>query len=70
LTILKPDEIRDMSQEEIKLKLQELRGELARERALVSSGGSLDNPGKIKELRRTIARVLTILKETQKRGVK
>jgi len=67
VAILRADELRDMNLDELKAKLRELRAELARERAVVSSGGSLENPGRIKELKRTIARILTIVKETQKK---
>jgi len=68
VAILKSDEIRDMNLDEMKAKLWELRSELARERTVIASGGSLENPGKVRELRRTIARLLTIIKETQKKG--
>lgn len=64
MAILKANEIRDMSVEEMRAELAELRSELAREKA-VSAVGSVENPGRIKELRRTIARILTIMKETQ-----
>ena len=63
MAILRPSEIRDMNVEEMRSKLRELRTELARARATVAAGGSLDNPARIRELRRTIARVLTIMKE-------
>lgn len=68
MAILKPNEIRDMSIEEMEARLAELRTELARERAVAAAGGSLENPGRVKELRRTIARLLTIMKEFQKEG--
>jgi large subunit ribosomal protein L29 len=68
VAILRSDEIRDMNIDEMKAKLMELRSELARERAVVASGGSLENPGRVRELRRSIARLLTIIKETQKKG--
>jgi large subunit ribosomal protein L29 len=68
MAILRPNEIRGMSVDEMKAKLRELRAELARERAIAAAGGSLENPARIRELRRTIARVLTILKETQAKG--
>lgn len=68
MAILRPSEIRDMSIEEMKAKLRELRAELARERAAAAAGGSLENPGRIRELRRTIARILTIMKEVQTKG--
>ena len=63
MAILRPSEIRDMNVEEMRSKLREIRTELARARATVAAGGSLDNPARIRELRRTIARVLTIMKE-------
>ena len=63
MAILRPSEIRDMNVEEMRAKLRELRTELARARATVAAGGSLENPARIRELRRTIARVITIMKE-------
>lgn len=66
MAILKPNEIRDMSIDEMKSRLAELRTELAREKAVAAAGGSLENPGRVQELRRTIARVLTIMREEQK----
>ncbi len=68
VAILRPDEIRDMSIEEMRAKLRELRAELARERSVAAAGGSLENPARIRELRHTIARILTIIKEVQKKG--
>ncbi len=66
--ILRPSEIRDMNVEEMRAKLRELQVELARARATAAAGGSLENPARIRELRRTIARILTIIKEKQKGG--
>lgn len=66
MAILRPNEIRDMSVEEMRMRLVELRTELAREEAVAAAGGALENPGRVQELRRTIARVLTIMKEVQK----
>ena len=68
MAILKSSEIRDLSVEEMKAKIRELRAELARTRATAAAGGSLENPARIRELRRTIARILTIMKEKQKGG--
>lgn len=65
MAILRSEEIRDMSKEEIDEKTFELRSELLRERSKIASGGVADNPGRIKEIRRTIARILTIKKENK-----
>ena len=63
MAILRTSEIRKMKTEELKQKLSELRLELSKLRAQVRVGGSVKNPGRIRELRRTIARILTIMRE-------
>jgi len=68
MAILRSDEIRDMSLDEMRSKLREFRSELTRERSVAAAGGSLENPARIRELRRTIARILTIMREVQKKG--
>jgi large subunit ribosomal protein L29 len=68
MAILRSDEIRDMSLDEMRSKLREFRSELTRERSVAAAGGSLENPARIRELRRTIARILTIMREAQKKG--
>ncbi|AHL23750.1 MULTISPECIES: 50S ribosomal protein L29 [Thermococcus] len=60
---MKPSEIREMSIEEIEQKIRELRLELAKERGVLTMGASLENPMVIRNLRRDIARLLTIKKE-------
>jgi large subunit ribosomal protein L29 len=57
-----------MTREEMIDKLRELRGELARARTTLAAGGTLENPAKIRELRRTIARLLTIIREKEGGG--
>jgi len=49
-------------------RLTELRTELVRLRTMVASGGTVENPGRIKELRRTIAKLLTIEIQQKKEG--
>ena len=68
MAILRTREIRAMSSEKRKEKITELRTELARLRTMVKAGGSVDNPSRIRELRKTIARILTI--ETEERYTK
>ncbi len=65
MALLKPEEIRKMSREERQKRLQELRAELARLR-VQALRGSLENPGRIREIKRAIARILTIEREEQK----
>jgi len=63
MPILRIKEIRDMPQEERKKKLGELRTELVRLKTMINAGGAIESPSRIKELRKTIARILTIENE-------
>ncbi len=56
-------EIREMKKEDLQKRLNELRLELMKERAQSEVGGTPSNPGRVRELRRTIARILTKLNE-------
>jgi len=67
MAILRLKDIRDMSSEKRKEKVNEFRTELARLKTMVEAGGAIDNPTQIRELRKTIARILTIEAE-EKRG--
>jgi large subunit ribosomal protein L29 len=60
MSILRLKEIRDMPSEKRQEKINELRTELARLKTMVKAGGSIDNPTRIRALRKTIARLLTI----------
>lgn len=62
---LKPKDIRKMSSEERLQKLAELRRELMRLK-MQARIGTIDNPGKIRAIRRTIARILTIENEERR----
>lgn len=66
---LKPRDIRAMSREERLKKLEELRLELMKlkTQALL---GTLENPGKIRVIKKTIARILTINREEELRKLK
>jgi large subunit ribosomal protein L29 len=67
MAILRLKDIRDMSSDQRMAKVNEFRTELARLRTMIAAGGSIDNPSQIRELRKTIARILTIEAE-EKRG--
>jgi len=66
MAILRSREIWEMEIEDIQEKLTELKAELAKNISKSSAAGVNENPGKIRELKRTIARVLTILNQKQK----
>jgi large subunit ribosomal protein L29 len=61
--VLKANEIRELTKEERYEKLEELKRELMHERGVAAMGGSPPSPGKIRQLRTSIARMLTIMHE-------
>jgi len=63
VTVLHPEEIRDMTPAERAAELEDLRTELLNDRAVKAAGGAPENPGRIKELRKAIARIKTIQSE-------
>ena len=60
-------EIRDMSAEDRQKRISELLAELARQRTTVKAGGSVENPARIREIKRTVARILTINNEEKRK---
>ncbi len=62
--MIKTDDIRKMSPEERIKKLNELREELMKLR-LKAEMGTLENPGAIRAIRKTIARILTVMREEE-----
>ena len=65
MAILRPDEIRNMAESEIEEQINDMKLELAKERGQIAVGGFPENPGRIKELRRTLARIKTIRNEKE-----
>jgi large subunit ribosomal protein L29 len=63
LPILRKREIRQLLPEEREKRLAEMRTELVKLRTTVKSGGNIENTGRIRELKRTVARILTISNE-------
>ena len=61
--VLKSKEIREFTPEERKEKLIELKSELMHEKGVAAMGGSPPSPGKIRQLRMNIAKILTIMRE-------
>ena len=63
MPILRLKDIRAMPPDERRKKLDELRTELTRLKTMIKAGGSIENPARVRELRKTIARILTIENE-------
>jgi large subunit ribosomal protein L29 len=77
MPIMRLKEINGMSSEERAKKLSDLRAELARLKTMVSAGGAVENPARIRELRKTVAQILTVqnedrlgLRETEEKAAK
>ncbi len=63
MPIVRIKEIASMTTDERSKKLGELRAELSRLRTMISAGGAIENPTRVRELRKTIAQLLTVENE-------
>lgn len=61
---MKPSELRDLTDEELAVKLNDARTELFNLRFRLATG-QLNNPVGIREIRRRIARIHTIMRERE-----
>ncbi len=61
--VLKANDVRQMNPKERSEKLKELKEELMHERGVSAMGGSSPSPGRIRQIRQSIARILTIMQE-------
>lgn len=60
MAIIRAKDARKLSAKEIDSKIEELRKEILKLRSQVSAGATPENPGKLKEIKRTIARLIFI----------
>lgn len=63
MAILRMNQIREMDADQLNKKLIELHVELGKLRTTVYAGGKVENPGRIHEIKKTIARIETAKKE-------
>ncbi|WP_128225638.1 50S ribosomal protein L29 [Halobacteriaceae archaeon SHR40] len=63
MTVLHTEEIRDMTPPEREVELEDLETELLNAVSAKAAGAQPENPGRIKELRKAIARIKTIQRE-------
>lgn len=63
MSVLKTREIREKDEKELKQQLNDLQKELVEERGQIEVGGFAENPGRISQMRKTIARIHTVLNE-------
>ncbi len=62
------DELREMSIGDLEEELREMQQELMHERGVSAMGGQPPDPGRIKTLRKTVARIKTIMTEKRSEG--
>ncbi|MGO8806929.1 MAG: 50S ribosomal protein L29 [Candidatus Bathyarchaeia archaeon] len=65
MAIIRLKEIQGMTSEDRGKKLIDLRAELARIRTMVKAGGAVENPTRVREIRKTIAQILTVENEVK-----
>jgi len=68
MAIIKKKEMRQLDDATLDKKLGDLRTELYSELGFIAAGGKASNPGRIKEIRRTIARIMTLKRERAMKG--
>ena len=61
---MKAKEIRDLTNDELATKLSDLKDELFKLRFRLATG-QLENPMRIRDVRRTMARIQTIMKQRE-----
>ncbi len=67
---LKKKEFLGMNVEELEKNVIDLKQELNKERSTIASGTKSENPGKIKKIRKDIARLLTVINEKGSRNAR
>ncbi len=63
MPVIRMDEIRGMTPEQRQDRLNELQTELSKIRTLIKAGGSVENPGRARALKKAIARLETVMRE-------
>lgn len=59
---MKTKDLRGLGRDELKAKLLELRKELIKHNAQISTGTIPKSPGQVRQVKKTIARILTLLR--------
>lgn len=63
MTKLDVTELRNQSEKELQQQLNDLQRELIQEKGQIEVGGFAENPGHIAEMKKSIARIKTVLNE-------
>jgi large subunit ribosomal protein L29 len=63
--MVKKKDLKNMSKADLEKQLKDLRMELIKSNSQIASGSAPKNPGQIKQTKKTIARILTFLKQKE-----
>lgn len=63
MAIIKKNDFKQMDEESLKKKLSDLKKEMVKINAQISTGTPPENPGRVREMKKTVARILTKLKQ-------
>jgi len=63
MVVIRTSELRTLTEKEIRKKLAEMEKEITGQNAKLAAGGMADNPGKLAEMKKVVARIKTIAKE-------
>ena len=67
---MKAKELRELAADELAAKIREAKAALVDMRIRHASRGEVEKPGKMREMRRDIARMLTVQNEAKKKEAK
>jgi len=62
---MKIKDMRQMPKEELLNKLRELKKELIKHNAQIATGTTPKSPGQVRQAKKTVAKILTLLKEKE-----
>ncbi len=65
---MRPKELRIMNESDLNNKIEELKKELMKVNSQIAIGTLPKSPGKVKEIKKTIARILTIKNQKRQGG--
>lgn len=63
---MKIKEIRGMSKEDLNSKIEDLKKDLIKQNAQISTGTTPKSPGQVRQIKKTIARILMVLSEKER----
>ena len=63
---IKNKDLRNLNRQELNTKLFELKKNLIKINAQIAAGTVPENPGNVKNVKKTVARILTIMNESKK----